>query len=139
MLIMALAITFFSPVAVASEESSDYQIYGWSFWAAMGVAATLVIWLGVSAAQVAHRRSRTAEEWHSLHQDWSKETCKLIAEGTIQQGMTKEQVRAARGEPNDINRTVTEYGTREQWVYGSSPSGRKYLYFKDGKLTGWQT
>lgn len=50
-------------------------------------------------------------------------------------GMTKEEVEASLwGKPERINRTVTAYGTREQWVYGN----RQYLYFTDGILTSFQ-
>ncbi|EON70335.1 hypothetical protein [Lysinibacillus sphaericus] len=50
-------------------------------------------------------------------------------------GMTYEEVEASLwGEPDDVNRTVTEYGTSEQWVYGNG----QYLYFDDGILTGFQ-
>jgi len=50
-------------------------------------------------------------------------------------GMTYEEVLASLwGEPYDVNRTVTEYGTYEQWVYGNG----QYLYFEDGILTSFQ-
>jgi hypothetical protein len=51
-------------------------------------------------------------------------------------GMTPEQVRneSSWGAPKDINRTTTESGIREQWVYG----GGNYLYFTNGKLTAIQ-
>lgn len=50
-------------------------------------------------------------------------------------GMSKEEVEVSLwGKPNDINRTVTQYGTHEQWVYGNG----QYLYFEDGILTGFQ-
>lgn len=49
-------------------------------------------------------------------------------------GMTKQQVLDIVNKPNDINRTVSTYGTREQWVYPNSV----YLYFENGKLTTWQ-
>jgi len=62
-------------------------------------------------------------------------------------GMTKEQVIATLGRPYDINRTVGSWGLREQWIYKVyDPKGyptcsfvpTKYLYFENGKLTGWQ-
>lgn len=50
-------------------------------------------------------------------------------------GMSKEEVLNSRwGEPEDINRTITEYGTSEQWVY----SGYRYIYFDDGIVTAIQ-
>lgn len=51
-------------------------------------------------------------------------------------GMSAKQVRESTnwGEPIDINRTITKYGTNEQWVY----DGYQYLYFENGKLTAIQ-
>lgn len=59
-------------------------------------------------------------------------------------GMTKEQVIAAKGEPNDKNYTVGSWGTHEQWMYGGYCRVTKtyvsasYLYFENGILTAWQ-
>ncbi|WP_042346087.1 hypothetical protein [Bacillus massiliigorillae] len=53
----------------------------------------------------------------------------------VRLGMTKDEVlRYGWGRPNDINRTITEYGIDEQWVY----SNYKYLYFENGVLTSIQ-
>lgn len=53
-------------------------------------------------------------------------------------GMTKEMAIESKGRPDDINRSVNEYGTSEQWIYGEDISNRRYLYFDDGVLTSWQ-
>lgn len=55
---------------------------------------------------------------------------KTIANWKISIGMTKEMVIDAWGKPKDINKTITNYGTREQWVYGLS----SYVYFENGKV-----
>ena len=60
-----------------------------------------------------------------------------ITNGQIMLGMTKEMTIASWGQPNDINRTVTIYGTSEQWVYEGLYS-RTYLYFDENVLTSWQ-
>ncbi len=50
-------------------------------------------------------------------------------------GMTKDEVlNSTWGKPEDINKTTTKYGTREQWCY----SGYKYIYFEDGIVTSIQ-
>ncbi len=51
-------------------------------------------------------------------------------------GMTAKQVieKTNWGEPESVNRTVTQYGAEEQWVYGLGT----YLYFKNGRLTAIQ-
>jgi len=61
---------------------------------------------------------------------WERETCELVSRGKVRIGMTAEQVRAAWGAPNDINRTRSATYSREQWVYDS-----QYLYFDNGTLT----
>lgn len=50
-------------------------------------------------------------------------------------GMNKSEVENSTwGEPEDINRTITAYGTREQWCY----SNYRYIYFEDGIVTSIQ-
>lgn len=51
-------------------------------------------------------------------------------------GMTAKQVieKTNWGEPESVNRTVTQYGVEEQWVYSLGT----YLYFKNGRLTAIQ-
>lgn len=55
--------------------------------------------------------------------------------GKIRIGMTPEQVTTAWGKPDDINRTVSKYGNREQWVYRRANHGAQYVYFEDGVVT----
>jgi hypothetical protein len=55
---------------------------------------------------------------------------KIILEGKVRIGMTKEMAIDAWGKPNDINKTITRYAVSEQWVYDGG-----YLYFENGKLT----
>lgn len=58
-------------------------------------------------------------------------TANLIVEGKIRIGMTKNMCRDSWGEPDKINKTITTYGTREQWIYGNS-----YVYFNEkGQIT----
>ena len=57
-----------------------------------------------------------------------------ISEGKIYIGMTKGQVTASWGAPEDKNISVGSWGTHEQWTYGS-----QYVYIEDGILTSWQT
>lgn len=57
-----------------------------------------------------------------------------IINGRIWIGMTDEMATESIGKPRKVNRTVTQYGDTEQWVYSSGV----YLYFTDGVLTSWQ-
>ncbi len=45
--------------------------------------------------------------------------------------MTANEAKESWGQPNDINRTITEKNTSEQWVYNNG----RYLYFDNGILT----
>jgi hypothetical protein len=80
-------------------------------------------------------------EWYcETHPELPSQVAGLILSGRIGLGMTDEQVRASWGQPRDKNRTVSVYGVREQWIYGSAKSyaSSRYLYFNDGILTSWQ-
>jgi hypothetical protein len=47
-------------------------------------------------------------------------------------GMTQDElINSKWGTPKDINRTTTQYGTSEQWVYGNG----NYVYLDDGIVT----
>jgi hypothetical protein len=50
-------------------------------------------------------------------------------------GMSDDVVVLNLGRPHRINLTVGSYGRDEQWVY---PDDDLYLYFRNGKLVGWQ-
>lgn len=46
--------------------------------------------------------------------------------------MTKEEVlKSTWGKPDKINRTITKYSIKEQWVYPDY----KYIYIEDGIVT----
>lgn len=55
--------------------------------------------------------------------------------GKIYVGMDREEVQRAWGKPDDINRTVSKYGNREQWIYERGNYRRQYVYFEDGLVT----
>jgi hypothetical protein len=61
---------------------------------------------------------------------------KVAPKPGVSLGMTMVEVvsKTSWGRPEHVNRTITRYGVREQWVYG----GGNYLYFKDGILTSIQ-
>ena len=49
-------------------------------------------------------------------------------------GMTEAMLYDSWGQPEDINTTVTSYGSRKQFVYGSG----QYVYVVNGKVDAWQ-
>jgi hypothetical protein len=59
---------------------------------------------------------------------------KKIAEGLIWIGMKEEMLIDSWGYPEDINTTVTRYGSRKQYVYGSG----QYVYVVNGLVDAWQ-
>lgn len=78
-------------------------------------------------------KSKAGRIW-AKHNDWSRETCEVIAQGKIGVGMTADQVRAAWGKPERINSSLYASGTHEQWVY----RGDQYVYFENGIMTSLQ-
>lgn len=79
-------------------------------------------------AQVLKQKKKT-----ELTRKYGAKNADDIMNGIIRTGMTKDMCRESWGTPERINRTVTSYGTSEQWVYGSS-----YVYFEGNKLTAIQ-
>ncbi|WP_287372291.1 hypothetical protein [Prosthecochloris sp.] len=64
----------------------------------------------------------------------SQKVRRAIERQEVTMGMTKKEAVLSWGEPEKVNKSVGSWGVREQWVYGYN-----YLYFKNGKLTSWQT
>jgi hypothetical protein len=53
--------------------------------------------------------------------------------------MTAEQVEVSLGRPQAVNRSGSEQGVEEQWVYQDyKPRYVVYLYFDNAVLRGWQ-
>lgn len=69
-----------------------------------------------------------------LIRKYGKRNAKLIEDGEVRIGFTKEMCIESWGEPYSKNITQTRYGKREQWVYGIG----SYLYFQGNKLIGIQ-
>jgi hypothetical protein len=84
----------------------------------------------VKALDIAAKNKRKAD----LTRKYGASMANLILEGKIRVGMSKNMCRDSWGEPDDINKTITTYGTTEQWVYGYS-----YVYFDEkGQITAIQ-
>lgn len=91
-------------------------------------------------ANVAERERRAAERAErnqarerDMTNKYGPTNGRLIAQGKVKIGFTKQMCIDAWGEPRKVNTTTTRYGKREQWVYYDS-----YLYFENGKLTSIQ-
>lgn len=68
------------------------------------------------------------------HPGWGKKAIKAIADGKVFIGMSEEQVIESWGRPDNINSTISQWGTNQQWCYE-----HQYLYFSNGKLDSMQT
>ena len=77
---------------------------------------------------------RKTQQYINDHPELSERIKQYILKEKIVLGMTKEDVEASWGKPNDIHRSVYSFGVHEQWIYGS----RNFLYFEDCILTSWQ-
>lgn len=75
-----------------------------------------------------------AEYKAKLIHKYGKQNALLILNNEVKLGFTKAMCIEAWGKPSEINRTITRYGTREQWVYGLGC----YLYFDGNILSGIQ-
>lgn len=73
-----------------------------------------------------------ARLWNqALINEYGKKNAKLMQEGRVRIGWTKEMCSISWGAPIDVNRYTTALGVTEQWIYGLYD----YLYFENGKLT----
>ena len=63
------------------------------------------------------------------HPNITDENWQLIKQSKVIIGMTKEECELSWGKPNDINETIFQNYTSEQWVYSNN-----YLYFKNNIL-----
>ena len=91
-------------------------------------------WAEESARKVEEQylKTRAGKLWQE-HKDWARQYCEAIVKGKVMAGMNPDQVRAAWGRPDRINRTEVPGHATEEWVYGYT-----YLYFDDGVVTTWQ-
>lgn len=84
------------------------------------------------------------------------EASRKIKEPFLVRGLSSEDAKTVWGPPNRVNASEGSFGHHEQWVYyglatdpldgvtyyinekGWLPGKSLYLYFDNGKLTGWQ-
>jgi len=79
------------------------------------------------------RKEKGVENIKKYGEKWGK----LVNEGKIKIGMTKQMVRDSWGKPNDIRRSVGSWGVHEQWIYGDYEN-RVYIYIENDIVTSWQ-
>lgn len=84
-------------------------------------------------ASLLRQEQLTANRNKKIKSLYPVEIAQKIIDRKIWIGMTSSMAVLSIGSPKDINRTVTGYRSKEQWVYDSI-----YLYFDDGILTAFQ-
>jgi len=75
-----------------------------------------------------------AKYWNQFRPEYISE----IKQKKVCIGMSKDEVIASWGKPDDINRTVGSNYVHEQWVYEGLNYDCSYLYFEDGIMTNFQ-
>lgn len=80
----------------------------------------------------ATRKAARRREYQKL--GWPASIVDDVMAGRISIGMTPRMVRAAWGNPETINTTITANGRDEQWVYGDD-----FVYVTNGKVRAMQT
>ncbi|OFY16576.1 MAG: hypothetical protein A2X02_05405 [Bacteroidetes bacterium GWF2_29_10] len=78
-------------------------------------------------------RAYTILEADNYKKIFGNENFNTILQNNIKIGMTREMCKLSWGEPNKINKTITDKKKSEQWVYTDN-----YLYFEDDILTAMQ-
>lgn len=84
------------------------------------------------------QKDSVVKRFDELAKKYGKANAKLIIEGRVRLGWTKEMCRESWGSPHDINTITGSWGVHEQWVYeySFSDSYSMYcLYFENGILT----
>lgn len=75
-------------------------------------------------------------------QDWPDAVRRAVENDRIAVGMTRDQVVAAWGWPQDVNRTTTAFGTDEQWCYRDRHDryalAHAFVYFSGGLVQSIQ-
>lgn len=89
--------------------------------------------LAAKRAKLARLEAKRAAFIRSL--GWPSRLAEAVIERRVVVGMNAGMVRAAWGDPVDVNTTVTAAGRHEQWVYGRG----RYVYLDDGAVTAIQT
>jgi len=69
-----------------------------------------------------------------LIEKFGEQDGRRVFDKSIWIGMTESMLIESRGQPKEINTTVTKYGTSKQFVYGNG----RYVYVENGKVESWQ-
>ena len=79
---------------------------------------------------------RRLEHLKDNSENYNTQEINSIINGTIFIGMSESALIACWGKPRDVNKTVGEWGTHKQYVYGDFGP---YVYVENGYVTSWQS
>ncbi|MFC1666369.1 hypothetical protein ACFL0P_00665 [Candidatus Omnitrophota bacterium] len=82
--------------------------------------------------------NQAGQNYINLHPEISEKIKQGILAKRIDIGMTSQELIASWAYPRRIGRTVTDYGTREQWIYDPLGDYRTYVYLENDIVTDWQ-
>lgn len=94
------------------------------------IILSVVILTGCAGIQTVGKRNAMID----ANPQWPEKYVKEIKQGRINIGMTPKMVKAAYGNPININKTTTEYGSRFQLVYPMEV----YVYIEQNKVVAIQ-
>lgn len=130
---------YFNYFAIASNGSSEFAIpIDIDF-------SDIVVMASKHRKEVAEETSRKEQERREREEEWRRQerqeqealvrkfgsvNAKLISEGSIRLGFTKEMVKESWGIPYDTMTVSNNYGTVECWIYGFGT----YVYFRGNKV-----
>ena len=130
---------FFSYFAIASNECNEYAIPIEDDFSELVVSASAHRnELAKEASRLERERSEREAEWArqereeqaSLARKYGSTNAKLISEGSIRLGFTKDMVKESWGSPYDSMTVSNNYGSVECLIYGYC----SYVYFKGNKV-----
>jgi hypothetical protein len=79
-------------------------------------------------------KPRTIEIMNKLH-EWGEDTCRVLLERIIKNGLSVERVRLSNGDPWAIGeKVVTVKGKTFRWIYGTPRRGATYIWFRNGHV-----
>ena len=114
-----------------NDSLGEHYCYYENSYAALSIFNNYLFGKFLSDSDYERMKKDEANRKAELIRKYGKERGKMISEGYIKIGMTKNMCIDAWGGPQKINKTTGSYGVHEQWVYGLN----SYVYFQNGVIT----
>lgn len=69
---------------------------------------------------------------------YTGDDCDTTATHEVHIGMPEAEILCQTGRPSTVNKSVSKYGTRTQYVFEGLSGDRWYLYTTNGVISSWQ-